>query len=150
MGPIQAHCIYHALYFSSNAVAELTGGTSPEPGGWGTPGKASLINCCSQLNYACLFLTDAVMSRASSLTLEGLPLPGWLIPGDSKMTYLHAHIPGANQPTQSPHPHHCLYGAPTFWPLPSALSTPGPGTRRVGTPLMPQSIRGVIIQMSKS
>ena len=150
MGPIQAHCIYHALYFSSNAAADLTGGTSPEPRGWGTPGKASLINCCSQLNYACLFLTDAVMSRASSLTLEGLPLPGWLIPGDSKMTYLHAHIPGANQPTQSPHPHHCLHGAPTFWPLSSALSTPGPGTRRVGTPLMLWGIRGVIIQMSKS
>ena len=44
LGPIQAHCINHALYFSSNAAADLTGGISPEPRGWGTPGKASLIN----------------------------------------------------------------------------------------------------------
>lgn len=134
MGTIQAHYLYHALYFLSNATADLTGGTSPQPRGWGTPGKASLINCCSQLYYACLLLTDAVMSRASLLTLEG------------QMTYLHAHVRDANQAMQNPHPHHCLYGAPTFWPLSSALSTPGPGTRCVGTPL----ILWGIIQMSKS
>ena len=33
---IQVHYIYYTLCLESNVAANLTGGTSPQPGGWGS------------------------------------------------------------------------------------------------------------------